>query len=176
MTDTIPNTGTVMGSVNDCAASVRASGEASAPALLGSAAAVQPSAKRPNTTSPATAHTESWKPRSKPIAGDHTRDAATAAASPAVESLRLPPPSENVVTAVIRNARIAEGAAPVPTTYSAQSPNTNARLARMGTPTRVSTDARPTATTTRCDPLTATKWLSPVVRKSASSGVSRMRL
>lgn len=115
--ESIPNVATVSGAVAACATSVIATGSAiAAGPKRGSASETHRAASRANTSSPATAATESWNPRSNAVGGHDTSARAIAAASEPSPSLRLPASEDADTTAAMRHARTADGCTPEATT------------------------------------------------------------
>jgi len=175
ITDNAPNVAVVRGTVAACAVNVSEIGPPSARSRPGKAATAQASASRANKTRPATAATDSRKPRSNATVGTAASAIPPAAAKPALASERLPMSPAPLATVAMPHARTADGCTPVATTYRPTSATVTPTVHSLGTRIRVSAHTASAATTTRCEPLTATRCVSPVVRKSLSAWVPASR-
>lgn len=116
ITEKVWNVAIDRGAVAAWAVNVRASGPPMPDSRRGSAPATHASASRANSTRPATAATESWKPRSNATGGDASSATPAAAERPATASVRRPATDAMVAIAAIPHARTAEACTPVATT------------------------------------------------------------
>jgi hypothetical protein len=114
--DNVPNVPTISGTVLTVAASVSATGATIDVSHLGRAAASHSSASRVKNTIPATAATESWKPRSNALAGSSSRVAAAATLRADPPSVRRPLNHAAETASAITHARTADGWTPESTT------------------------------------------------------------
>ncbi len=174
--DSIWNVGTMIGSVATVAASVSEIGSASPRIGRGSAGSIHAVPSRASKTRPATAATDSRKPKSNELAGDTASTTAAAIASVEPPSARRPPIHAAAAAIAITHARTADGCTPENTTYAPTIAAIPALRGHRPRPTAVMSQPATAATTTRWLPDTATRCVSPVVRKSASAGVPVMRL
>lgn len=106
--DTAPKVEAISGNVVVCATSVIDTGAASPRTAWGNAAATHASPSPPNSTSPATAATESCSPRSNAEGGQVTSETPTAAAKAAPESVLRPEMIAPVAAHAMSHARTAE--------------------------------------------------------------------
>jgi hypothetical protein len=114
--DNVPNVPTISGTVLTVAASVRATGATIDVNHFGRAAASHSSASRAKNTIPATAATDSWKPRSNALAGSSSNVAAAATLSADPPSVRRPLNQAAETASAITHARTADGWTPESTT------------------------------------------------------------
>lgn len=175
ISESIPKVATVSGMVAACATSVIETGSLTKRIRAGSASCAHLSVKRANRSSPATAATDSWNPRSN-AAGGHVAIPmpAAAASAPSPSARRFPAPT-STTTVAINQARTADGCTPEATTYSPRVTTTAAALIHLRARSRASSQLTTAATTTRWPPLTATRCVRPVVRKALSAGVPARR-
>lgn len=114
--DSVPNVPTISGTVHTVATSVKAVGATIDVSHFGRAAAIHSSASRVKNTIPATAATDSWKPRSNALAGSSSRAAAAATLSADPPSVRRPLNHAAETASAITHARTADGWTPESTT------------------------------------------------------------
>jgi len=173
--DSIPNVLTVSGMVAAVAVRVSATADTTLRNRPAVAPLSQASANRVNTTSPATAATESWKPRSNAAAGEASSTPRAATHSVDPPSTRRPASDAKDAATAITHARTAEGCTPEKTTYAPTTIATVMRRPVRPIPSAVARNPTTVATTTRWLPETATRCVRPVVRKSVSASVPASR-
>jgi hypothetical protein len=147
--ESVPNVPTIRGNVLAVATSVSAVGAASTPSHPGSAAEIHSSVIRAKSTIPATADTESSKPRSNALHGSNKRTPAAASASALAPSVRLPANHAAETASAITHARTADGWTPESTTYAPTTALTKTTRNQRGVPARVRSHPAIAATTTR---------------------------
>lgn len=171
----MPKIGVVSGTVETVAARVRANAATIGSGHRGRAMASQVSVKRPNTTRPVTAATESWNPRSKAVAGIRRIIAAAAPARVAEPSDLLPLTPAADTAKAMTHARSADAWTPEKATYAPVRTAMAIVLGTRGTCRADNTAPNRAATTTKWLPETATRWVRPVVLKSVSAAVPPSR-